>query len=127
MQGDRSLSDVFQDVLRNVQEIIRAEVSLAKAEIRQEASAALSSALWMIVGGVSGVFAVLFVLWTVAYALSLVWPKWAATLTIAAILAVAAAVLVVTGVRRFESLHPIPERTVETLKENVAWVKQSTK
>jgi hypothetical protein len=113
--------------LRNVQEIIRAEVSLAKAEIRQEASAALSSAVWMIVGGVSGVFAVVFVLWTVAYALSLVWPMWAATLTIAAILAVAAAVLVVTGVRRFESLHPIPERTVETLKENVAWVKQSTK
>ena len=38
MTGDRSVSDVLQDILRNVQEILRSEVRLAKAEIRQEAT-----------------------------------------------------------------------------------------
>ena len=34
---DRSFSDVVQDILRNVQEIVRSEVRLAKTEIREEA------------------------------------------------------------------------------------------
>jgi hypothetical protein len=36
--GDRSLSDVLQDIIRNVQEIVRSEVRLAKTEIREEAA-----------------------------------------------------------------------------------------
>jgi uncharacterized membrane protein YqjE len=42
--GDRSLSDVLQDILRNVQEMVRSEVRLAKTEIREEAVKAKSSA-----------------------------------------------------------------------------------
>jgi hypothetical protein len=34
--GDRSLSDVFQDILRSVQEIVRSEVRLAKTEMGGE-------------------------------------------------------------------------------------------
>jgi hypothetical protein len=34
---DRSFADVFQDILHNVQEIVRSEVRLAKTEIREEA------------------------------------------------------------------------------------------
>ena len=36
MTGARSISDVLQDILRNVQDTLRSEVRLAKAEIRQE-------------------------------------------------------------------------------------------
>ena len=50
MAADRSVTDVLQDILRNVQDILQSEVRLAKAEIRQEATQAATAALWMTIG-----------------------------------------------------------------------------
>lgn len=127
MAGDRALSDVLQDIVRNVQEIIRSEVSLAKAEIREEASKAFSATMWTVAGALAALFAGLFLLWTIVFALSLMLPMWGAALVVTAVLAMAASVLSAMGVRRFKRVHPTPERTVETIKENVGWVRQSSK
>jgi Putative Actinobacterial Holin-X, holin superfamily III len=125
--SERSISAVLQDILRNVQEIIRAEVKLAKAEVGAEARKALASAVWVIVGSVCAALAVTFALWTIAYAVGLIWPMWAATLSVAVVLGLAASVLLASGIRRLKLVKPTPERTVETIKENVAWVRQSPK
>ena len=126
MATERSFTVVLQDIMRNVQEIIRAEVRLAKAEIREEASKAFSSMVWAMVGAVCAAFALTFLLWTVVYAVGLVWPMWAATLVVAAVLGIAGAVMLSSGIRRMKDVSPTPERTVETMKENVAWVKQQS-
>jgi uncharacterized membrane protein YqjE len=125
--GDRSLSDVLQDIIRNVQEIVRSEVRLAKTEIRVEAAKAKSSALLLGAGGVAAIFATLFLLLVIVYALALVMPSWAAALIVGAALAVVASVMLTAGIQRFKQIHPTPARTVETIKENVEWAKQHTK
>ena len=127
MAGDRSVSDVLQDILRNVQDILRSEVRLAKAEIRHEARQAAASALWVTVGVVGALSAWMFLLWTAAYALATILPMWAATLVIAVAMAAAGSVSVATGLRRFTHITPMPERTIESLKENLEWMKQPTK
>jgi hypothetical protein len=40
---ERSVSDVFQDILQNLQEMVRSEIRLAKVEIRGEVKQAVSS------------------------------------------------------------------------------------
>lgn len=125
--GDRSLSDVFQDIIRNVQEIVRSEVRLAKAEIREEAARAKSPTLLLGAGVVTAIFAMLFLLLMIVYALALVMPSWAAALIVGAVLAVVASVILTAAIGRFKQIHGIPERTVETIKENVEWAKQHTK
>ena len=127
MAGDRSVSDVLQDILRNVQDILRSEVRLAKAEIRQEVTQAASSALWVTVGVVGVLSAWMFLLWTAVYALGAILPMWAATLVIAVAMAGAGGVLITAGLRRFTRINPVPERTMESLKENLEWMKQPTK
>ena len=127
LAGDRPLSDVLQSIVRNVQEIVRSEVRLAKTEIREEAVKAKSAALFLGVGAVIAIFAVLFLLLTILYVLALVMPSWAAAVIMGALLAVAASVMLMTGLRRLKLIHPTPERTVETIKENVVWAKQHTK
>jgi uncharacterized membrane protein YqjE len=124
---DRSLSDVLQDVIRNVQEIVRSEVRLAKAEIREEAAKTKSATLLLGAGAVTAIFAILFLLLMIVHALALVMPSWAAALIVGAALAVVAGVTLPAGIRRFKLIHPTPERTVETIKENVEWAKQHTK
>ena len=124
---DRSFSDVVQAILGNVQEIVRSEVRLAKIEIGEEAAKAKSSTLLLGAGAVTAIFAMLFFLLMIVYALTLVIPSWAAALIVGAALAVVASVMLTAGVRRFKQIHPTPERTVETIKENVEWAKQHTK
>ena len=127
MATDRSVADVLQDILRNVQDILRSEVRLAKAEIRQEATQAAAAALWMTIGVVGLLSAWMFLLWTAVYALSTVLPLWAATLVVAVAVACAGGTVLTAGLRRFTRMKPMPERTIESLQENLEWMKQPTK
>jgi hypothetical protein len=124
---ERSVSDVFQDILRNLQEMVRSEIRLAKVEILGEVKQAISSAFWIAAGGVAAMGAWIFLLWTLPYALATLVSMWAATLIVALVMAAAAAALIVSGLRRAKRMNPIPERTVESVKENLEWMKQPTK
>jgi len=124
---ERSVSVVLQDILRNLQEMVRSEVRLAKVEIRDEARRAVSSGIWIAAGVVGALSAWLFLLWTVAYLLAARMSMWAATLLIAIVMAGVASVLIVGGMRRVKRIQPIPERTVQSVKENLEWMKQPTK
>ncbi len=127
MAEERSVSDVLQDILRNLQEMVRSEIRLAKVEIHEEVRRAVSSGVWIIAGTVGAVSACVFLLWTLAYALATRMPMWAATLIVAVVMAAAAAVLIMGGIRRAKRIQPIPERTVESVKENLEWIRQPTK
>ena len=127
MNQDRAISDVLQDILRSLQEIVRSEVRLAKAEVRDEARQAAASAAWLAAGAIGALSAWAFLLWTITFALSTRMSMWAATLVVALVLAGAASVLIVGGLRRAKRIHPIPERTIASIKENVEWMRHPAK
>ena len=124
---DRSLSEVFQDIVRNVQEIVRSEVRLAKTEILEEVAKAKSGTLMLGAGVIAALFATAFLLLMAVYALALVVPNWAAAFIVGGLLAAVASVMVAAGMRQLNAVRPTPARTVETIKENVEWAKQQTK
>ena len=127
MNEERSVADVLQDILRNVQEIVRAEMRLAKVEIRDETRRAVSSGIWIAAGVVGALSAWMCLLWTVAYLLATRMSLWAATLVVGVVMACVAGVLIIGGIRRVKRIQPIPERTIESVKENLEWMKQPTK
>src|SRR5581483_3966238 len=56
--ADRPLSTIVQDIVGNVQGILRSEIRLAKTEIREEANKAARASTLFISGGVLGIYAV---------------------------------------------------------------------
>jgi len=124
--ANRSFADILQDVLTNVQDIVRAEVRLAKAELGEDLKRARSGGLLLGAGAVAAIFCALFLSLACVYALSLVMPEWAAALIVAALLGVAAAVTVILGVKRFKSIEAAP-KTAAAVKEDVRWARQLTK
>jgi len=124
---ERSVSDVFQDILRNLQEMVRSEIRLAKVEIGGEVKRAGSSGVWIAAGGAAAMSAWIFLLWTLTYALATRMSMWAATLIVAVVMAAVATALIMSGIRRAKRIHAIPKRTVESVKENLEWIKQSAK
>jgi uncharacterized membrane protein YqjE len=125
--GERSIADVLQDIIRDVQEIVRSEMRLAKTELREEAAKAKTAAGLLAAAAVTALFAVFFVLLTVVDALALVMPRWAAALIVGVGLAVIATVMVMAGLTRLKQIQATPARAMDSMKENVEWVKQQTK
>jgi hypothetical protein len=66
-------------------------------------------------------------LWAAVFALANALPLWAATLTSGLVLGAAAGVLAVFGWLRLQRLQPLLERTAASVKENLEWLKQSTR
>jgi len=125
--SDRSFADVLHDVVTNLQEIIRAEVRLAKAEVREESSKAKGAAVLLGAGALCGIFAAFFLLLASVYALTRITPDWAAALIVAAIVGIGALGALSAGMKRWKLVHTTPERTIENVKENIEWAKQQSK
>lgn len=126
-ENSRSIADVLQDIIANVQAIIRSEVRLAKTEVTEEVTKAGRAGGLLAGGIVAALFALWLLLLTILFALATVIPMWGAALILFAVMFIAAAVLLNAGKKRFKTVHATPEKTIETVKENVEWVKSQTK
>ena len=124
--GNRTIPEILQDVLTNFQDIVRAEMRLAKAELTEELGAARSGAILVGVGAVAAIFSTLFALLACVYALGRVMPNWAAALVVAAAVGLAAAVTLSLGLKRIKTIQAAP-KTAASLQENVRWAKQLAK
>ncbi len=126
-QTQRSVSDVLQDIVGNLQQIIRNEFRLARVEIKEKATRAKQPVTILASGVVLGLYGFGFLLLALVYALSLVIAPWLAALLIGVVLAIAAAILVASGRNALKQVDPVPEKTVQTVKENVRWAKEQIK
>jgi uncharacterized membrane protein YqjE len=124
--ADRPISAVLHDIVGNVQDIIRAEVRLAKTELVEELAKSRSAAVLLAAGALTLAFSALFVLLAIVYALSLVMAAWAAALVVGVGIGVVAALCVGLGMKKFKAIRGAP-KTATTMKENLQWAKQLTK
>ena len=122
-ESDRSIASVLGDIVGNVQQIIRAEVRLAKVEVGEEIARAGRGGMTAAAGAVLCMMALGFVLLSAVYALALVWPAWAAALTVGAAAGVIGGVCIRAGLSRLKQVNLAPPKTVATLQENIQWAK----
>ena len=127
MRGDRSVVDVLNDIFGNLQDIVRSEIRLAKAEAVEDLRGARSAALGFGIALLAAAFAGLFLLLSGMYALSLVMSTWGAALCVAVATGVFSAVAYLLAVRRIRTRAHVTPRTAASIKENVEWAKPSLK
>jgi uncharacterized membrane protein YqjE len=122
----RTVPELLQSIVGNIAEITRSELRLAKVELKEEGAKAKRPAILSVVGGVFALYALGFMLVAGAIALSMVMAWWMATLAVGVALAIVALILLSSASKQFKALNP-PERTAQTLKENVEWAQQQIK
>lgn len=113
---DRSVAQVLADVIRNLQDILSAEIRLAQARARMELRGYRPAAVLILIGVLGGLVSVFFLLLAVAAALALVIPWWAATLIVAVGTAVLSTIMVRAGTLRVRSRAA---RTAKHLEEEM--------
>lgn len=126
-QMQRSVPEVLQDIVGNLQEIIRSEFLLAKTELKEEASRAAKPVATFAVGSALGFYGIGFLLLAAVYGLSTVMAGWLAALLVGTILAIVAIVLMSSSAKKLKRLNPTPDKTMRSLEENVQWAKHPIK
>lgn len=124
---DGSIADVLRSTIRDAQDLVRSEVALAKAELRNEVKTFGKSAAAFAGAALAGVIALVFLLTAAAWALPmlLAWPVWTGFAIVSVVLAVVAAALVMVGKRALNGESHMA-LTTETMKENVQWMRART-
>jgi hypothetical protein len=112
---DRSIGEIFNAVSQDLSTLMRQEVELAKAEVRQSATQAGAGAGMLAGAGVAGHMVLLFVSISAWWGLGqFIGGAWSA-LVIAAVWAIVAAILYSVGRNRLKQVSGLP-RTTETAK-----------
>jgi uncharacterized membrane protein YqjE len=119
---ERSTRDLLQDVVGNVQGILRSQILLAQAEVQAAAAGVLRPAAWLAIGLVLAVHAVGILLWALVHALATMVALWMAAGLVGLVVGLAAALLIRQGARGVTRVHAKPERTIASVRENVRWV-----
>lgn len=121
---DEPLGEVARDLTRDLSLLVRQEVELAKSEMAQKGRVAAPG--FGMIGGAAAaaLFAGGALTATAILLLAIFLPEWLAALLVGALLAGAAYLLAHRGKERVaDAGAPIPEQTIETVKEDVEWAK----
>jgi len=125
---ERPIGEVASALTRDLSLLIRQELELAKAEMRQKGRIALPGLGMMGAAGVVGLLAAGALTAFVILLLSLFLDGWLAALLTALALAGVAAALALAGKERVEEVgSPLPEQTIETMKEDAEWMKEQAR
>ena len=124
---EKPLPELLNEMIGNLQELLRGEMRLAVTEAKEEGAKAARAGIWIVAGGVFAFYALGLLLLAAIYALGIVLAPWLAALIVAIASGVFAVVLIITGKSHFQNVHPKPEKTIRSMKENIAWARHQVK
>jgi putative superfamily III holin-X len=121
---ERPLGELLRMLSQETTQLVKQELDLAKAEMQQKGKQAGVGAGFLGGAGVAGLLALGALTACLILALDLAMPAWLAALIVAVIWGIVAAVLGLRGRDKVSQIAPpVPEQTVETLREDVQWAK----
>jgi len=126
--AEPSIAELVSGLVNDAQELARKEVQLAKAEVREEVGKTLQASIALSIGALTVGMAALLLLFAAVYALVglLGWSVWVSFLVVGVVVLVIGAIALLIGKSRLAQVNPVPQETIESLKEDMAWIKNQT-
>ena len=124
---ERPMGDLVKQLGTQTSTLVRQEIDLAKAELTEKGRVAGKGAGLFGGAAVVGLMAAGALTATLILALEEAMDAWLAALIVTVVMGALAAVLALQGRNRMRAAGPpVPQQTVETVKEDVEWAKTRT-
>jgi len=122
--NEASTADLVKQLTEQTSRLVRHEVELARTELTIKGKRAGAGAGMFGAAGILGLYAGGALIAAIIGALSLAMDVWLAALIVAVVLGAVAAVIALAAKKKVqEALPPVPEDSVESVKEDVQWTK----
>ncbi len=133
--SEPGFSTLVREIVNDFEELVKTQIRLARAEIKEELNKSKEAAALLASGAAIAFVGVLFLGMMLAHLLH--WlteppgtdlahlPLWVCHAIVAALFIITGAGLALLGRKMLATVHPVPEQTAQTLKENVEWITNS--
>lgn len=124
--SEPTLAQLVQDLVGDAKLLMRQELALAKHEMHEEVRKTKTALVSLGAGiGITAVGGLLLIVMLVHLLNALTeWPLWLCYGIIGGICAIAGVVLLYRAKQHISQIDMVPQQTVETMKENVRWIKK---
>jgi uncharacterized membrane protein YqjE len=124
---EESFGELLSGLASDMSTLIKQEVELAKVEVSAKAKKAGKGVGLLVGAGVAGLLVLMTLTALLVVALDAALELWLAVLLVLLLWAVVAGVLALAGRSALrQAAPPVPEQTVDTVKEDVRWAKHPT-
>lgn len=123
-KADRSIASLLSDLASETILLLRQEVALFKAELHEKFSRAGQGAAALGAGALVAFSGWLVLLAAAVLGLATVVAPWLAALIVALVVLTAGGALLWFGKSRFDSQSLMPSRSLRSLREDEAWLKE---
>jgi hypothetical protein len=120
---EKPVAELLGEMTSSITTLLRKEMEMAVAEMKDEARQAAKAGGMLSGGALSGYLSLLFGSFGLAWWLDRKLPRPLAFFAVAGLHGAAAAALLARGREEMSRVDPVPQQTVETVRENVEWAK----
>jgi len=121
---ERPFGALLNSLADDLRRLIRLEIELFKREMAVKARRFGVGLALLAIAAVLAFTAWLAIFAAAIIALAIVWPAWLATVVLGAAMLVFAGLLLFLGMRWVQAHRLVPQRTIHTLREDGAWIKE---
>ena len=119
-----NLAPLLGSIARDIQDLVRGELQLARAEIDQKLHRAIVAAVFLLGGALVAFAGLVVVLQGVAAALALVLPVWAASLIVGVVIVAVGGLFARSGLAMLSLKALTPTRAADSLQKDVGVLKE---
>jgi len=119
-----SVTNLVSGIVDDAQRLVRQQLELFQVEVKNDTRRTLTASIPIVVGLMVGLLAAAMLAVTLAFGLMAIWPQlpaWGAFAVVTGVLAALGGGLIAWGAAKFATFSPLPDQTVEGLKENLTW------
>jgi len=124
--NDHSLGEIVGGLANDVQDLVKGEIALARAELEQKLHRLLAALLWVLGGSLVGFAGLVVLLQGGAAALAMRIPAWAALAIVGVVIIIIGAALARLGFGMLTLKTLAPERTAASLQKDARMMKEHT-
>ncbi|MHB1293695.1 MAG: phage holin family protein [Anaerolineae bacterium] len=118
---ERSLGELFRDLLDDTRLLVRQEIELARTEMSQKLSQYAKDIAYIGIAGAVAYVGFMAIVAAAIIGLGAVIPMWLSALAVGVVLALVGYLFARRGMNGMKSRRLVPEQTVESLKEDKEW------
>jgi hypothetical protein len=123
IHGEPRLADLVGGIIADAQRLIRQEVQLAQVEIKQELNKTKNAAISFGAGAGLMVWSTVLLTLAAVFLVGEFVPLWVSFAIFGGIAFMAGVIVLYVAKTRAEDIHVVPPQTVETLQENLQWIR----
>lgn len=123
-EGVESVGSIVGGIIEDLQGIVRGEVQLAKTELKEEATRMGAGAAMLGAAAAVGLVGFIFLMLALTYLLHQWMRMWYAAGIVALGLLLIAGILAMIGKNRVQEANLVPEKTIDSVKEDQQWAKR---